>query len=425
MVPSQAEKTNRGALDESSSRKRKRHCSPFSISSTVSSSSRGSNDSAKSSTTKKSTNNKQTRNHQSLPTTKQGFKRHNATHNYHDFSRLKPSESSFDLDKLQVTRGGVCTPFPTVLHNMMEQSDAKGYSNIVSWQSHGRAFLIHKPKTFLADVLPLFFKHSKLSSFQRQLSLYGFTRLTHYGPDRGAYYHQCFLRGRFFLTSHIARTRVKGTWVRTSSSPELEPNFYHQMEPVRAPAGLLEDMNTKAPQQMIACTPIKSTYHTGHKLLPDDNGEEADQDSRYRIHPFLHGEDATIRTSTVLSSDRTTRIMSNEEAPTAVQLLDGHSLKDDSSGLRPNQPVADHELQPPPLPSSNTAVSGTAQEEQEPASDKGLAVVPSKAFFPASSSTPAGDFDSLTFKNDDDLVKFLVDIDFESDFFEHAEQSTY
>lgn len=41
-----------------------------------------------------------------------------------------------------------------------------------------------------------------------------------------------FLRGRAFLCSKIQRTRIKGTWVRTSSSPESEPDFL-SMDPVQ------------------------------------------------------------------------------------------------------------------------------------------------------------------------------------------------
>jgi hypothetical protein len=401
MVPSQTEKT-RCALRESSPSGRIRWpCSPSSISSNLSSSSsQGSSDSAKSSRSMESKSNKQMVQNQSLTT--KGFKRHYATHNYQDFSRVKPSQA--DLDLLQGSRGGVPNPFPTVLQTMMEKSDEKGYSNIISWQSHGRAFLIHQPKTFVADVLPLFFKHSKLSSFQRQLSLYGFIRLTHDGPDRGAYYHPCFLRGRSFLTSNITRTRVKGTWVRTSSSPELEPDFY-QMEPVRAP-GL--DTDIQAPPALVSSSPIKSTDYTCHTLLQDDDGE-ADQDRSYKIHPFLHN---AIRTSSVLYSDRTTLMSSQVPPTTSVQLLDAHTVKDDST-LQMNQPAADAGLQPPP-PFPNTFVSGIGQPIS---SDNGF--FPSTAFFPAS-TTSAGDSASLAL-NDDDLAVFLTDIDLEDDFFEHNE----
>ncbi|KAL3940688.1 MAG: hypothetical protein SGBAC_004810 [Bacillariaceae sp.] len=174
-------------------------------------------------------------------TTSKGFQRHFAKHDYHDFAHCQPSELG-DLH-LKPIRGGVQSPFPVILHRMLEDSVDKNFADIVSWQPHGRAFLIRHPKEFVASVLPKYFKHSKLSSFQRQLSLYGFIRLTNDGADRGAYYHEAFLRGREFLCSKIRRTRIKGTWIRTSSSPTEEPNFY-LMEPV---FDLLNAANKAAP----------------------------------------------------------------------------------------------------------------------------------------------------------------------------------
>lgn len=120
--------------------------------------------------------------------TTKGFQRHFAVHNYHDYSRTTLDE--IDIDINAKSKGGVHNPFPTVLHSMVSEAEANGFSTIISWQPHGRAFLIHRPKEFVELVLPKYFKHSKLSSFQRQLALYGFVRLTHDGPDRGAYYHE-------------------------------------------------------------------------------------------------------------------------------------------------------------------------------------------------------------------------------------------
>jgi hypothetical protein len=70
-----------------------------------------------------------------------------------------------------------------------------------------------------------FFRHSQLSSFRRQLNIYGFKRLTR-GPDRGGYYHEMFLRGRPRLLNQVARTRIKGNGVKGAPSPSTEPNFY-------------------------------------------------------------------------------------------------------------------------------------------------------------------------------------------------------
>lgn len=70
-----------------------------------------------------------------------------------------------------------------------------------------------------------YFRQSKLTSFQRQLNLYGFQRLTR-GPDAGGYYHELFLRGRVFLAHRMERTKVKGTRFKAASSPDSEPDFY-------------------------------------------------------------------------------------------------------------------------------------------------------------------------------------------------------
>lgn len=107
---------------------------------------------------------------------------------------------------------------------MLETVDADGHSHIVSWQPHGRCFVVHKPKEFV-ELLPNYFKLSKLPSFQRQLNLYGFQRLTR-GKDRGGYYHELFLRGKQFLAHSIQRIKVKGTGVRARSNPDQEPDFW-------------------------------------------------------------------------------------------------------------------------------------------------------------------------------------------------------
>lgn len=163
--------------------------------------------------------------------TSKGYERHRVKHDYHDYARVMEVSSHVEMEIAAKASGGVNNPFPTILHKMLSESEAMRFSHLISWQSHGRSFLIHKPREFVRDVVPRYFKHSKLSSFQRQLSLYGFVRLTNEGPDKGAYYHELFLRGRPFLCSKIQRTRVKGTWVRTSSSPESEPDFF-SMDPV-------------------------------------------------------------------------------------------------------------------------------------------------------------------------------------------------
>ena len=119
-------------------------------------------------------------------------------------------------------RGGVTTPFPVKLHNLLESNE---FSNVISWQPHGRCFALRKPKEFITNVMPRHFRQTKLTSFQRQLNLYCFVRLTS-GRDKGCYYHELFLRGKSSLCERMVRMRIKGTKIKASSSPETEPDFY-------------------------------------------------------------------------------------------------------------------------------------------------------------------------------------------------------
>jgi HSF-type DNA-binding len=94
--------------------------------------------------------------------------------------------------------------------------------------------------------MPFYFKQSKLPSFQRQLNLYGFQRLTK-GPDKGGYYHELFLRGKIFLAERIRRMRIKGNGVRAKSNPEAEPNF-QLMPPVTVSSRVLVEVMNEDPQ---------------------------------------------------------------------------------------------------------------------------------------------------------------------------------
>jgi hypothetical protein len=82
--------------------------------------------------------------------------RHFVKHNYHDHFYdpfvLEPVTNG--EQKRKVHRGGVATPFPEKLHYMLCQVDYGENVDIVSWQPHGRCFVVHKPKEFVEQIMP-------------------------------------------------------------------------------------------------------------------------------------------------------------------------------------------------------------------------------------------------------------------------------
>lgn len=166
-------------------------------------------------------------------TTAKGDERRFVQHNYTDRSNEVPDGPDIDLS-VYTGSGGFqkklkTAPFPIKLHIMLANMEMQGTNHIASWFPHGRAFIIHQPKLFVEKIMPEYFKQSKMTSFNRQLNLYGFNRITK-GQDRGGYYSEYFLRGKPFLTKLLKRFKVKGTKVRPASSPDMEPDFYAMTE---------------------------------------------------------------------------------------------------------------------------------------------------------------------------------------------------
>jgi hypothetical protein len=85
-------------------------------------------------------------------------------HNYHDYANEaeKGEESLKDVyqhmeehkQSFKLNHGGEQN-FPVKLHYMLSELEKDGMDDVVSWQPHGRCFLVHKQQQFVEQVLPL------------------------------------------------------------------------------------------------------------------------------------------------------------------------------------------------------------------------------------------------------------------------------
>jgi hypothetical protein len=72
-------------------------------------------------------------------------------HSYNDYAN--EAEKALEASGDDLNHGE--DNFPVKLHYMIKELENDGMADIVSWQPHGRCFLVHKQLQFVERILPL------------------------------------------------------------------------------------------------------------------------------------------------------------------------------------------------------------------------------------------------------------------------------
>lgn len=124
---------------------------------------------------------------------------------------------------------GVPQQFPRRLYEML-QSEAElartdaNHKDIITWSESGKAFRILNVALFSSEVLPKYFRTSKFSSFQRNLNLYGFSKVRR-GPDTDMYAHASFVRGQAETLSLLRKCNSTAARKKLAISAESAVRF--------------------------------------------------------------------------------------------------------------------------------------------------------------------------------------------------------
>jgi hypothetical protein len=114
------------------------------------------------------------------------------------------------------TRGAKkkCIQFPWRLHEMLDNADVEGFSDIVSWlPGNTNSLKVHQPGVFVEVIMPRYFEMIKFKSFRRQINMWGFERIKG-GLGKGGYEHPNFIRGMPSLCCMMKRVKIRGTGTR-------------------------------------------------------------------------------------------------------------------------------------------------------------------------------------------------------------------
>ena len=87
---------------------------------------------------------------------------------YRDLSMMTDEQARLNFKSMV---GRSQDPFPVKLHKIIDRIESNGFSSIISWCPHGRAFKIHDNNLFEKEVMSRYFYQTKMSSFTRQLGM--------------------------------------------------------------------------------------------------------------------------------------------------------------------------------------------------------------------------------------------------------------
>ena len=116
-----------------------------------------------------------------------------------------------------------------------------------------------------------YFNTSRFTSFTRQVSLYQFTRVRD-GPDKGAFYHELFLRGRPDLVAQVHRPARKPVGHRPSGyrHPDPTPSFNVYPTCVRLSVEEVKELYQKG----IAIAEVSGPHRISESPVPSSSAGE-------------------------------------------------------------------------------------------------------------------------------------------------------
>jgi hypothetical protein len=170
--------------------------------------------------------------------------------------------------------------FPWKLHKMLTFCETEGKDTVVSWLPQGKAFKVHNTAAFVSEILPMHFKQTKYKSFQRQLNLWGFQRITKgTETEKGAYFHPDFLKNQEDLCQKLNRQSAKKQSSEAVKSTKSAPKS--------CAAHVSDDESTSSLPKTRPLVPAPSSSGTIPSLVGDSAKDASFTDILQAIQPVL------------------------------------------------------------------------------------------------------------------------------------------
>ena len=167
-------------------------------------------------------------------------------------------------------------PPPPFLTKTLEILETPSLSDFISWGAGNDSVVVKNIDAFSTEVLPRYFKHSKFSSFVRQLHIYGFRKIHDDGHGCHEFRHQYFVRGASVDDLRAMRRQKtagagEGAHPTTSDSPPGGAAAGEPDDLASEPPGFAAASSSYAPALMHG-SPQFAPHYQQHQLQSQREG---------------------------------------------------------------------------------------------------------------------------------------------------------
>ena len=203
----------------------------------------------------------------------------------------KPAEKKPSEKKPKGEGSSLAPPFLLKLYDMVTQAAT---DEVVQWAVGGSALMVTDVQTFTAKLLPVYFKHSSMRSFTRQLNNYGFSRESELGSEATTnsvvFAHPSFREGQRHRLAEIKRGAPRSdasasgatSAVKEEEGAAEEDDDAAEEAAARAAAARLLGVGGASAEEVAAAAAAAAAAEADGEEAADDDDEDAEQANAMR-----------------------------------------------------------------------------------------------------------------------------------------------